>query len=146
MDFNESGDSYEIDNLNNFYSNDDDEDNFDFDSLRDSSNNDSETLRFQQILKPITVLLPNTIGGILAKRPLRVLLDSGSNICLIHRDALPKDCKVKTINCLSVNTVHGVVKLHEAVTLQQYSFPEFSPTQRIDMPVGSDIQCQTHKL
>ena len=59
---------------------------------------------------PATICTANTIGLLSSRKLLRVLLDSGSNACLIKRSALPKGIIPKDLtNKKSFTTLAGTL-------------------------------------
>ena len=73
---------------------------------------------------PATICTANTIGLIRSRKLLRVLLDSGSNACLINRSALPKGIIPKELsNKKSFRTLAGTLSASQIVTLRMYIYP-----------------------
>jgi hypothetical protein len=82
---------------------------------------------------PMTICTANTIGTIRSQRLFRVLFDSGSNVSMIKRSALPKGIVTKVIgdNKL-VRTLAGHLKTQEAVTMGDLRLPKFNKTRCIN--------------
>mmetsp|Transcript_26605 Transcript_26605/g.37724 ORF Transcript_26605/g.37724 Transcript_26605/m.37724 type:complete len:335 (-) Transcript_26605:774-1778(-) len=80
-------------------------------------------------LRPVGVLLAKSIQNCNSNRPLHVLFDTGSDKSFIARTALPKNAAGKTVPALNINTINGVNKINQQVTLRNITLPEFSPTQ-----------------
>ena len=81
---------------------------------------------------PATICTANTIGLIRSRKLLRVLLDSGSNACLIKRSALPKGIIPKDLNSKkSFTTLAGILSAKQMVTLRDIRLPEFDKNRRI---------------
>lgn len=82
-------------------------------------------------LKPIGILIAESVQGVKSKQPLKVLFDTGSDITLFHRSALPP-MVTGTPSKQAVNTAMGKGQLTEEVIVHTLTFPEFSPTRRVD--------------
>ena len=59
------------------------------------------------------------------------LMDSGSNLTLIHQDWIPKDCKPTPIPHQQTRTTAGTFSIQSYVMLEDISFPEF----------GNSVKC-----
>ena len=82
---------------------------------------------------PATICTANTIGLIRSRKLLRVLLDSGSNACLINRSALPKGIIPKELsNKKSFRTLAGKLSASQMVTLRDVRLPEFDKNRHIE--------------
>jgi hypothetical protein len=82
---------------------------------------------------PVTLLTDYTIGTLRSRRIFRVLLDSGSNVTLIKRSCLPKNCQTKTLESnKSIKTLGGKLTSQEVVTMRDIRLPEFDKNRRID--------------
>ncbi len=81
---------------------------------------------------PMTICTADTIGTIRSWRLFRVLFDSGLNVSLIKRLALPKNVITKLLGDTKlVRTLTGPLKTPEAVTMQDIRLPEFDKNRRI---------------
>jgi len=89
-------------------------------------------------LRPVSLMLAKTIQGQPCDKPLRLLFDSGSDITLYNRRALPKGCSPKSIH-QSVNGVHGSKPLTQEVLMRDITFPEFAATQRVPGPIRAFV-------
>ena len=80
------------------------------------------------------------VQGIHHGKLLRVLFDTGSDITLINKRALPKNAKpsIKR-DQQAVTGVHGTKPLNREVFLEDTSFPEFSPTQKVPGPIRATV-------
>ena len=58
-------------------------------------------------LKPISLMIIDTIQGQKSRLPLKVLFDTGSDVTLINQKALPHGCLPKRESNIPINTVHG---------------------------------------
>ena len=82
---------------------------------------------------PMTVLISSRINGIVSKRPLKVLLDSGSTSNFVYPDCLPKACKTKKLqDAVEVTLLKGTASVDQCVDLQDVVLSEFSHTKHID--------------
>ena len=82
---------------------------------------------------PVSICTANTIGTLRSRRIFRVLFDSGSNVSLIKRSCLPKNCKTKSLTSRrQVATLAGKLLSKEVVTLRDMRLPEFDKNRRID--------------
>ena len=82
---------------------------------------------------PVTICTANTIGTLRSRRIFRVLFDSGSNVSLIKRSCLPRNCKTKSLSSRrQVATLAGKLLSKEVVTLRDIRLPEFDKNRRID--------------
>jgi hypothetical protein len=67
---------------------------------------------------PVTICTTDTIGTIRSQRLFQVLFDSGSNVSMIKRSALPEGVITKLLgDAKLVRTLAGRLKTQEAVTL-----------------------------
>jgi hypothetical protein len=80
-----------------------------------------------------------TMGGVVllcsirSQRLFRVLFDSGSNVSMIKRSALPKGVVTKLLGDTKlVRTLVGRLKTQEVVTMQDIRLPEFDKNRRIN--------------
>ena len=73
-------------------------------------------------------------------RPLRVLFDSGSDHAFIHHSVLPKHTAGKSVSPMQINTLNGDSQtVNRRVSSEHISFPEFSPTQRVDKAISAYV-------
>ncbi len=81
---------------------------------------------------PVTICTTDTIGTMRSQRLLQVLIDSGSNISMIKRSALPKGVNTKLLGDTKlVRTLTGRLMMQEVVTMQDIRLPEFNKNRRI---------------
>jgi hypothetical protein len=81
---------------------------------------------------PATILMANTIGLAQSQRLFRVLLDSGSTVCMIKRSCLPKQAVLTDLaETKSVRTLAGKLKSQQVVTMRDVRLPEFDKNRRI---------------
>ena len=121
-------------------------------------------------LRPIGLVLTDTIQKVKNYTPLKTLFDSGSDKTFINRRILPKGATTKTVDALPINTLNGIDSINQKVVLDGLILPEFSATQRIDkkifayvfdqsnspydlvlgldvlIPLGIDISCSTQNI
>ena len=84
---------------------------------------------------PVSICTANTIGTLRSRRIFRVLFDSGSNVSLIKRSCLPRNCKTKSLTSRrQVATLAGKLLSKEVVivTLRDIRLPEFDKNRQID--------------
>eukprot|EP00957_Ditylum_brightwellii_P052016 3945463-Ditylum_brightwellii.AAC.1 len=76
--------------------------------------------------------MANTIGHLQSKKLLKVLLDSGSNVCLIKRFTLSESINLKDLASKeSFNTLAGTLDTQQMITLQDVCLPEFDKRRHI---------------
>jgi hypothetical protein len=81
----------------------------------------------------VTICTADTISTIRSQRLFRVLFDSGSNVSMIKRSALPKGVIAKLLGDTKlVRTLTGHFKMQEVVTMQDIRLPEFDKNRRIN--------------
>jgi len=81
---------------------------------------------------PATICTASTIGLVRSRKLFRVLLDSGSNACLIKRSALPAGIKPKFLNDKkSFRTLAGTLQADQIVTMRDIRLPEFNRSATI---------------
>ena len=81
---------------------------------------------------PVTIALCDTIGTLKSRKLFRVLLDSGSNGCLIKRSALPTGIIPRELaQTKHFNTLAGKLSTSQMVTLRDVRLPEFDKNRRI---------------
>jgi hypothetical protein len=121
-------------------------------------------------LRPIGLVLAKKIQNVASDKPLKTLLDPGSDKTFINRRVLPTGVNGKTVDTLAVNTLNGIDKISQKVILEGLTLPEFSATQKIDkkasayvfnqpdspydlifgldllVPLGIDISCLTQTM
>jgi hypothetical protein len=82
---------------------------------------------------PITICTADTIGTIRSQRLFQVLFDSGSNVSMIKRSALPKDVITKLLgDSKLVRTIAGHLKTQEVFTMRDLRLPKFNKNRRIN--------------
>ncbi len=82
---------------------------------------------------PVTICTADTIGTIRSQRLFRVLFDSGSNVSMIKRSALPKGVITKVIGDTKlVRTLAGHLKTQEVVTMHDLRLPKFDKNRHIN--------------
>ena len=85
-------------------------------------------------LKPISLMIVDTIQGHKSRLPLKVLFDTGLDVTLINWKALPRGCLPKKESNIPINMVHGNSPLTQMVELQKFCLPEFSNSLHVTMP------------
>ena len=95
----------------------------------------SNEIKFDLNVKPLGILLSQTIQHASSKKPLKALFDSGSDKTFINRRVLPAAATPKTVPTTHFTTINGDKKVNQQVTLRGITLPEFSPTKRIDKPL-----------
>ena len=66
---------------------------------------------------PVTICMANSIGAVCSRCLFRVLFDSGSNVCMIKKSALPHNLILKELSTLQdVKTLAGRLMAHQVVT------------------------------
>ena len=89
---------------------------------------------------PITICTANTIGAVHSRWLFRVLFDSGSNVCMIKKSALPHNLTLKELSTLQdVKTLAGRLTAHQVVTLQYVRLLEFDTNCQISQKNDSLI-------
>ncbi len=79
----------------------------------------------------MTICTTDTIGTIRNQRLFRVLLDSGLNVSMIRRSALPKGVLTKLLGDTRLeSTLAGCLKMQEVVTMQDIRLPKFNKNRR----------------
>ncbi len=74
----------------------------------------------------VTICMTNIIGAVCSRWLFRVLFDSGSNVCMIKKSALPHNLLLKELSTSQdVKTLAGRLTAHQVVTLQDIHLPEF---------------------
>jgi hypothetical protein len=82
---------------------------------------------------PLTICTTDTLGTIGSQRLFQVFFDSGLNISMIKRSALPKGIITKLLGDIKlVRTLAGHLKMQEVITVQDIRFPEFNKNRRIN--------------
>ena len=95
-------------------------------------------------LCPIGIMIADSINKMTSRKPLRVLFDVGSQITLINPSVLPPGATPKRLKqVVMVSTGAGSVPLKVAVTLDSVSFPEFSPTRKLDSTITAYVHPHT---
>ena len=81
----------------------------------------------------MTICTADTIGTIRSQRLFQVLFDSGSNVSMIKRSALPKGIITKLLGDTKlVRTLAGHLKMQEVVTMRDIRLPEFDKNRCIN--------------
>jgi hypothetical protein len=81
----------------------------------------------------VTICTADIIGTISSQRLFRVLFDSGSNVSMIKRTALPKGVITKLLGDTKlVRTLAGHLKMQEVVTMQDLRLPKFDKNRCIN--------------
>jgi hypothetical protein len=81
----------------------------------------------------VTICIADTISTIRSWRLFWVLFDSGLNVSMIKRSALPKGIITKLLGDTKlVRTLTGRLKMQEVVTMQDIRLPEFDKNRRIN--------------
>ena len=75
---------------------------------------------------PVTICTANTIGALCSRWLFRVLLDSGSNVCMIKKSGLPHNLILRELSTLQyAKTLAGRLTAHQVTTLRYIRLPEF---------------------
>ncbi len=86
---------------------------------------------------PVTICTTDTIGSIRSWRLFQVLFDSGSNVSMIKRSALPKGIITKLLgDAKLVRTLTGYLRTQEVVTMHNLRLPKFNKNRRINQQKG----------
>jgi hypothetical protein len=81
----------------------------------------------------MTIFTADTIGTIRSQRLIQILFDSGLNVSMIKRSALPKGVITKLLGDTKlVRTLAGPLKMQEVVMMQDLRLPVFDKTRRIN--------------
>ncbi len=81
---------------------------------------------------PVTICIADTIGTT-SIRSRRLYFDSGSNVSMIKRSALPKGIITNLLgDSKLVRTLTGHLKMQEVVTMQDLKLPKFNKNRRIN--------------
>jgi hypothetical protein len=81
----------------------------------------------------MTICTADTIGTIRSQRLFRVHFDSGLNVSLTKRSALPKWVMTKLLaDTKLVRTLAGHLMLKEVIVMQHIRLPEFDKNRRIN--------------
>ena len=99
--------------------------------------------KFSLSVHPIGMMLARSIQHKPSRCPLKVLFDSGSDLTFIHQRVLPVDTITKIVSPRRIKTLHGTATISQQVILHDISFPEFSPTQRVDKALNAFVYNQT---
>jgi hypothetical protein len=82
---------------------------------------------------PVTKCTADTIGIICSQKLFRVLFDSGLNVSMIKRSALPKGIITKLLgDTKPVRTLTGCLKTQEVVMMQDLRLPKFDKNRHIN--------------
>lgn len=109
----------------------------------ENTSNINQQLFPPDVMRPIGLMLVDTIQSFSSKRPLRVMFDSGSEITLFNSRALPKGANGKKLTRVTLNTAGGWMNSLRSIELNGISLPEFSPTRRYEKPVTAIISQNT---
>ncbi len=105
---------------------------------------------------PVTICTADTIGTIRSQSLFLVLFDSGPNVSMIKRLAIPKGIITKLLGDTKlVRILAGCLKMHEVVKMQDLRLSEFDKNRRINqqkvlvcltmtMPNTTSSWVQTH--
>ncbi len=89
-------------------------------------NNHRPKIKILKQESPMTICTTDTIGTIQSQRIFQELFDSGSNVSMIKRSALPKGIIPKLLGDTKlVRTRAGHLKTQEVVTMQDLRLPKF---------------------
>ncbi len=81
----------------------------------------------------MTICTTDTVGTIRSQKLFRVLFDSGLNVSMVKRTALPKGVIIKLLGGTKlVRTLIGRLKTQEIVTMQDIKLPEIDKNRRIN--------------
>jgi len=84
---------------------------------------------------PMTIVNIGEIQGLTSKRPLRALVDSGSQKTYIYKSALPMGTNVTMLEtAMSTRMLDQVTSIDSTVTLKDIVLPELSATTHIVVP------------
>ncbi len=82
---------------------------------------------------PVTICTADTIGTRQGQRLFRVLFDSGLNVSMIKRSALPNGIVTKLLGDTKlVRTFSGCLKTQDVVTMQDLRLPKFDKNRHIN--------------
>ncbi len=82
---------------------------------------------------PVTICTAYKIGTIRSQRLFQVLFDSGLNVSMIKRSALPKGIITKLLGDTKlVRTLSGCLKTQEVVTMRDLRLPKSNKNRRIN--------------
>jgi hypothetical protein len=96
------------------------------------------------LLAPIGIMTVQTIQGLVSKKPLKVLFDSGSHVTLINPKAIPKGATPQKLDkSISLYTGGGTVEAKYGITMKGLRFPELSPTRMLDKPITAIVNTHT---
>ena len=101
------------------------------------SSNDCFDNELSSLVRPTTIVEVKEMQRTKVRiRPLKVLLDSGSDRTIITRSCLPKGVlSSKEAQPTSFTTINGIKKVTQSVQLSQLKLPEFSPSRTIDAKI-----------
>ena len=85
----------------------------------------------KQDLLPITFALASKIQGQVNKRPMLVLLDSGSTTSWFSKNSLPTGVQGSTVKKVTGSTLAGNFSSDKPVCLENISFPDFHPKRKL---------------
>jgi hypothetical protein len=84
-------------------------------------------------LRPVTIMVVETIYSAKLRNLLKVLLDSGSTTTMINRICLPRNCQTcKISNSRKISTLTGSYTLSEMAVLHNLRLPELDKNCNVD--------------
>ena len=110
-------------------------------------------VKVDEELLPLTIGLAEQIQGQVFRKPMVLLLDSGSTTTWINKKALPRGIQGETVDKITGSTLGGTFNSTEQVCIEELSFPEFFAKRKLpklsarvfhadcryDMIVGRDV-------
>ena len=76
--------------------------------------------------------------------PFRVLFDTGADLTMFNRNALPKGARPANGKDHNVSGIHGMQLMNQEVMLEDIVFPEFSATQKVPGPIRAIVFQNDH--
>ncbi len=93
----------------------------------------SQKIKISKQELPVTICIADTIGAIRSRRLFQVLFDSGSNVSMIKRSALPKGVITNLLGDTKlVRTLTGHLKMQEVVMMHDLRLPKFDKNRHIN--------------
>jgi hypothetical protein len=90
-------------------------------------------IKIPKLESPVTICTADTMGTIRSQRFFQVLFDSGLNVFMIKRSALPKGIIAKLLSDTKlVRTLAGCLKTQEVVTMWDIRLPELDKNRCIN--------------
>jgi len=97
-------------------------------------------------LTPVTIMVVDTIGAVISRRLLKILLDSGSTTTLINKRCLPKKCQLCQIyQSRMVNTLAGTYQSSAMVVMHNLRLPEFDKNRNVEQQKALIFESETCK-